>query len=76
MINGDGVRYGATLTAYGAFCSCPDFLFRAQTCKHAAVLALYAIRTPKAPVEEGQPLEERKPNLKLVKARPAWVASA
>jgi len=44
--NGEGKEYGVTLTATDAFCSCPDALYRAVTCKHATVLALSVLRTP------------------------------
>jgi hypothetical protein len=50
--NGDGRTYGITLTQTGAFCSCPDALYRATTCKHAVALALYTLRQPEAKQEE------------------------
>lgn len=68
IANGDGREYGCTLTAHGAFCSCPDSMYRHTLCKHAAFLALAAIRAPKA--EEPTPTEEQPPyDLKLVKTR-------
>ena len=76
IMNGDAKQYGVTITEHGVFCSCPDSMYRRVTCKHAAALALYLLRSPKAAVEEGQPTEGRKPNLTLVKSRPAWVAAA
>ena len=42
--NGEGKEYGCTLTEAGAFCSCPDSLYRGCVCKHAAVLALAVLR--------------------------------
>ena len=48
--NGEGREYGCTLTEAGAFCSCPDALYRGVTCKHATVLALSVLRRPQ--VEE------------------------
>jgi len=43
---GNDKEYGCTLTAAGAFCSCPDALYRGSICKHAVALALYVIRNP------------------------------
>src|SRR5919204_334885 len=62
VANGDGKEYGVVLTESRAFCSCPDSMFRHTVCKHAVVLALHAIRTPKA---EAKAAEERPVNLKL-----------
>ena len=76
VTNGDGERYGCTIAEHDAFCSCADAMYRRVTCKHAAALALHMIRSPKAPVEDGRPAEGQKPNLKLVRTRPAWVAAA
>jgi hypothetical protein len=42
----DGNAYGCTLTPLGAFCSCPDALYRGNICKHAVVLAVQAVREP------------------------------
>lgn len=42
----DGRAYGCTITEAGAFCSCPDALYRGSVCKHAVALALYEIRNP------------------------------
>ncbi len=65
VANGDGKKYGVTLTGEQNFCSCKDALYRGVTCKHDVVLALYVIRNP-----EEQPIEgERKHNLKLAKVR-------
>ena len=44
--NGEGREYGVTLTEAGAFCSCPDALYRGVMCKHATVLALAVLRAP------------------------------
>jgi uncharacterized Zn finger protein len=72
VANGDGQQYGVVLTPDRAFCSCPDSMFRHTICKHAVVLALHVIRTPKAEaVEEARPV-----NLKLGKARPGFVFAA
>ncbi|MGH7962138.1 MAG: SWIM zinc finger family protein [Candidatus Binatia bacterium] len=38
--------YGCTITEAGAFCSCPDALYRGSVCKHAVALALHEIRNP------------------------------
>jgi len=67
--NGTGKEYGVTLTEAGAFCSCPDALYRGVSCKHVAVLALTVLRMPQ--VQE-EPIEERKPNLRLAKVRPGF----
>ena len=67
--NGTGKEYGVTLTEAGAFCSCPDALYRGVTCKHATALALTVLRMPQ--VEE-EPTEERKPDLRLAKVRPGF----
>jgi hypothetical protein len=49
-------------------------MFRHSICKHAVVLALYAIRNPQAEAEQ---VEETRPvNLTLAKVRPEWVFSA
>ena len=42
----DGKEYGCTITETGAWCSCPDALYRGGICKHAVALALDVIRTP------------------------------
>jgi hypothetical protein len=59
--NGTGKECGVTLTAAGAFCSCPDALYRGTTCKHAAALALFVLRLPAAetPAAEPQPPARR-----------------
>ena len=50
--NGAGKEYGVTLTETGAFCSCPDALYRGVTCKHATVVALSVLQTPQGQVEQ------------------------
>jgi hypothetical protein len=71
----NGAEYGCSITPAGAFCSCPDALYRGIICKHAVVLALYDIRNPPSPLkektEEGEQrrASEDPPNLKLVRAR-------
>src|SRR5262245_52230246 len=72
VANGDGTQYGVVLTPARAFCSCPDAMFRHTVCKHAVVLALHVIRTPKAEAQA----EERPVSLKLGKARAGFVFSA
>jgi uncharacterized Zn finger protein len=66
--NGDGKAYGVTLAETGAFCSCPDALYRGVTCKHATAVALSVLRMPQG---QGEPqTEKQKPyNLKLAKTR-------
>src|SRR5438128_331637 len=72
VANNDGKQYGVVLTEMRAFCSCKDAMFRHTVCKHAVVLALHAIRTPKTEArDEAQPV-----NLKLGKVRPSWQACA
>src|SRR5438093_13720370 len=44
--NGEGKEYGCTITEAGAFCSCPDSLYRGVVCKHATVVALSVLRAP------------------------------
>ena len=47
VVTGDDDKvYGCTITEAGAFCSCPDALYRGSVCKHAVALALYEIRNP------------------------------
>ena len=41
---GSDKEYGCTITPKGAFCSCPDALYRGNICKHAVTLALCVIR--------------------------------
>ena len=43
---GNDKEYGCTITTAGAFCSCPDALYRGSICKHAVALALCVIRNP------------------------------
>jgi hypothetical protein len=72
VANGDGQEYGVVLTEGQTFCSCKDAIYRKGICKHAVVLALYAIRTPRAErKEEGGP-----GNLKLGKVRKGFAFSA
>jgi len=73
---GDDKEYGCTITEAGAFCSCPDALYRGSICKHAVALALDAIRTPETRVEQEEPpQEEQQPyNLKLARTRPDFVS--
>ena len=74
--NGDGKEYGVTLTETGAFCSCPDALYRGATCKHSTLVVLSVLRIPQAAVEAPEAEEPQPVNLKLTKTRPGWVASA
>src|SRR5262245_48614458 len=79
VTTGEGPHYGVVLTADRAFCSCPDAMYRKGICKHAVVLALHVLRTPKteAKVEAEVPAVETQPyNLKLGKVRPGWMACA
>jgi len=71
VANGDGTQYGVVLTEGRAFCSCPDAMYRKEVCKHAVLLGLHVIRTPKAEVEEERPV-----NLSLVKTRKGFAFSA
>jgi len=71
VANGDGHQYGVVLTEGHAFCSCPDAMYRKEVCKHATLLALHVIRTPKAEAEEERPV-----NLSLGKARRGFAFSA
>jgi len=43
---GNDKEYGCTITTAGAYCSCPDALYRGSICKHAVTLALYVILNP------------------------------
>jgi len=72
VANGGGKEYGVVLAPARAFCSCPDGMFRHTVCKHAVVLALHVIRTPKAEVVEA----ERSVNLNLVKTRRGFAFAA
>src|SRR5215813_5838782 len=75
VANGDGQEYGVVLTEGQTFCSCKDAIYRKGICKHAVVLALHAIRTPRA--EGKEETAEAKPyNLSLVKARKGFVFPA
>jgi predicted nucleic acid-binding Zn finger protein len=40
---GNDKEYGCTITPTGAYCSCPDALYRGSICKHAVTLALYVL---------------------------------
>jgi uncharacterized Zn finger protein len=46
VTKGNDKEYGCTITTAGAFCSCPDALYRGNICKHAVALALCVIRNP------------------------------
>src|SRR5262245_8106514 len=72
VANGDGKQYGVVLTEGHAFCSCPDAMYRKGICKHAVILTLHVIRTPR----EDHPAIERPVHLTLGKTRPGWGASA
>ena len=78
IANGDGREYGCTLTAHGAFCSCPDSMYRHTLCKHAALLALAVIRAPKAeePTHADSTEEPQTYNLTLVKTRKGFAFPA
>jgi uncharacterized Zn finger protein len=69
---GEGARYEVVLTPARSYCGCPDAQFRHSTCKHAVVLALHVIRTPKTEAAE----DERPVNLKLGKARQGFAFAA
>ena len=67
VANGDGKTYFVTLATTGCRCSCPDFIYKNRSnrpCKHAVLLALYAIQQP----QEG----EHKADLRLTKVRPGF----
>src|SRR5262249_8799606 len=72
VANGDGQEYGVVLTEGQTFCSCKDAIYRKGICKHAVVLALHVIRTPRAEVKE----EEGPVNLKLGKVRKGFAFPA
>jgi hypothetical protein len=40
------------LTEHGAYCSCPDALYRGVTCKHAVAVALSQIHLPEKKTPE------------------------
>src|SRR5262245_40352984 len=68
----NGNAYGCTLTPGGAFCSCPDALYRGTICKHAVILAVVALREmpPRVtePDEMSQPVNSLSaPDLRLAK---------
>lgn len=44
--NGDGREYGGTLTEHGAFCSCPDALYRGGVCKHSIAACVFYLQQP------------------------------
>lgn len=71
VANGDGQQYGVVLTPDRVFCSCKDSIFRHTTCKHAVVLSLHVIRTPREAKAEERPV-----SLKLGKVRPGFVFAA
>lgn len=75
--NGNSKDYGCTITAAGAFCSCPDALHCGSICKHAVALALYVVRNPlRDPVDQAQtqPEEQQPYNLKLGRVRPDFAS--
>jgi predicted nucleic acid-binding Zn finger protein len=83
VANGDGKEYGVVLSDAQAFCSCPDAIYRKSLCKHAVILALHIIRTPKVTVETTE--EQTAPpagwngenwNLKLGKVRKTFAYPA
>lgn len=43
--NGEGKLYAVTLRPEGTVCSCPDAVHRKSVCKHAAMVALFLLRT-------------------------------
>jgi uncharacterized Zn finger protein len=74
---GNDKEYGCTITAAGAFCSCPDALYRGSICKHAVALALYVIRNPKSePADRARTRSEaqRPYNLTLGRVRPDFMS--
>jgi hypothetical protein len=42
--NGDGHHYGVILTEHGAFCSCPDSLYRGVVCKHSVATCVFCLQ--------------------------------
>ncbi len=74
VTNGDGKEYGVAVSKEDAFCSCKDAMYRKGICKHAVVLALFAIRNPRS--ERKEELEEQPVNLKLTKVRKGFGFSA
>jgi predicted nucleic acid-binding Zn finger protein len=59
---GHDKEYGCTITTAGAFCSCPDALYRGSICKHAVALALYVIRNPlRDPAAQARTQPEQRP---------------
>lgn len=71
--NDNDKEYGCTITAAGAFCSCPDALYRGGICKHSVALALQVVRTPKAQVQTEQK-ERPLYDLKLVRTQPDFAS--
>jgi hypothetical protein len=51
VANGDGQQYGVVLSEGQVFCSCKDAMYRHTICKHAVLLGLYVIRSPKTEAE-------------------------
>ena len=79
VANGDGKEYGVVLSSEDMFCSCKDAMYRKGICKHAVVLALYIIRSPKAEsTVVDATAEPAAPsfNLKLGKVRKGFAFSA
>jgi hypothetical protein len=44
LVKGAGNEYSVVLTTSRAFCSCKDSMFKSACCKHAALVALAALR--------------------------------
>jgi hypothetical protein len=63
--------YHVSIAEGRGFCSCPDSQFRHTVCKHAALLALAAIRHP-----DTAPKAPGVPDLHLAKAKPNWTFAA
>ena len=61
---GSDKEYGCTISTAGAFCSCPDALYRGNICKHAVALALCVIRNPlpDSAAQARTQLEEQQPS--------------
>ncbi len=65
----EGKEYGCTITEAGAWCSCPDALYRGGICKHQTALALHVIRQPHSAVTATEPDALPAPDLTLAKVR-------
>jgi hypothetical protein len=53
--NGDGKKYGVTLTESRTTCSCKDALYRGGICKHRVAVVLHVLRTPQSKTEAPAP---------------------